>query len=148
MLKSMNVLINGMAIVSLCGALAACQKNDSAAEAQKGPAEQAGKQLDQAAAKAAVEINKVAEQAGKGLQKAGESLQDKAKEAQAKDKQKKILTIAYSRSHNAADISVGGKSCETSAGKASAVLSHKKKKKTRVDKRPLLQSLRRHPAAG
>src|SRR3569832_1175211 len=29
MLKSMNVLINGMAIVSLCGALAACEKTDS-----------------------------------------------------------------------------------------------------------------------
>ena len=66
--------------------LSACQKNDNAAG--KGPAEKAGQQLDQAAAKAAVEINKAAEQAGKGLEKAGESLQNAAKDAKAKDEKK------------------------------------------------------------
>jgi hypothetical protein len=63
--------------------LSACQKNEPAAD--KGPAEKAGAQLDQAASKAAVEMNKVAEEAGKGLKKAGESMQSAAKDAQTKN---------------------------------------------------------------
>jgi hypothetical protein len=74
------------ALSILVVALSACQKNDNTAD--KGPAEKVGKQLDQAAAKAAVEINKAAEQAGKGLEKAGESLQNTAKDAKAKDEKK------------------------------------------------------------
>lgn len=64
------------------GLLAACQKTEVAAE--KGPAEKAGQQLDQAAAKASVELNKAAEQAGQALEKAGEKLQTSAKEQQQK----------------------------------------------------------------
>lgn len=89
MMKPMKALIAYAVVVLMSGVLAACQKNESRADAaQKGPAEEVGQKLDQAAAKAAVEINKAAEQAGKGLQKAGESLQSKANEAQSKEEQK------------------------------------------------------------
>lgn len=74
--------IGVVALVTLFAALSACQKTDVA---EKGPAEKAGAQLDQAAAKASVELNKVAEQAGKSLEKAGESMQGTAKDAQKKD---------------------------------------------------------------
>jgi hypothetical protein len=63
--------------------LSACQKNQQPV-AEKGPAEQAGQQLDEAAAKAAEGLNKVAEKAGEGIKKAGESLQSTAKDAQSK----------------------------------------------------------------
>lgn len=75
------------AIATLSLALSACQKNEPTAD--KGPAEKAGAQLDQAASKAAVELNKVAEEAGKGLKKAGENLQGAAKDAQSKNEQAK-----------------------------------------------------------
>ena len=61
-------------------ALAGCQKQETTAE--KGPAEQAGQKLDQAASQAATEINKATLAAGKGLEKAGEKIQDAAKDAQ------------------------------------------------------------------
>jgi hypothetical protein len=80
-------LIAAAAIGTLALGLSACQKNEPVAE--KGPAEKAGAQLDQAASKAAVELNKVAEEAGKGLKKAGENLQGAAKDAQAKNDQAK-----------------------------------------------------------
>jgi hypothetical protein len=74
--------------------LAACQKTETAPA--KGPAEQAGAQLDAAAAKAREKINEVGESAGKALQKAGEKggeavkkggeqLEQASKEAQKKD---------------------------------------------------------------
>jgi hypothetical protein len=67
------------ALTILIVALSGCQKNENTAG--KGPAEKAGQQLDQAAAKAAVEINKAAEKAGQGLEKAGQSIQNAAKDA-------------------------------------------------------------------
>jgi hypothetical protein len=79
MTKSNRGITLAMALGILCIGLSACQKVDPAAD--KGPAEKIGQQLDQAAAKAAVELNKVAEQAGKGLEKAGEKIQNAAKEA-------------------------------------------------------------------
>lgn len=78
-----KTLMSAITASILLVGLSACQKADVAAE--KGPAEKAGQQLDQAAAKAAVEINKVAEQAGKGLEKAGENIQNAAKDAQTKN---------------------------------------------------------------
>jgi hypothetical protein len=66
--------------VTLC----ACEKKEVATE-QKGPAEKAGQQLDQAAARAGEELNKVAEKAGKGLQEMGQKLQQEAQEAQKKE---------------------------------------------------------------
>jgi hypothetical protein len=80
-------LIAAAAIGVLTLGVSACQKNEPVAE--KGPAEKAGAQLDQAASKAAVELNKVAEEAGKGLKKAGENLQSTAKDAQTKNEQAK-----------------------------------------------------------
>ncbi|MFC6522146.1 hypothetical protein ACFQAT_22865 [Undibacterium arcticum] len=54
----------------LGGGLAGCKKNEPIVE--KGPAEQAGQKLDQAASKAGEEINKAASAAGKKIQEAGE----------------------------------------------------------------------------
>lgn len=67
--------------------LAACEKHDTAS-GEKGPAERAGQQLDQAASKAGEELDKAAEKAGQGLQKAGRELQDKAAEAQKNNENK------------------------------------------------------------
>ncbi|MFC3109143.1 hypothetical protein ACFOFO_14430 [Undibacterium arcticum] len=64
----------------LGGGLAGCKKNEPIVE--KGPAEQAGQKLDQAASKAGEEINKAASAAGKKIQEAGEKIQDAAKDAQ------------------------------------------------------------------
>jgi len=66
----------------LGGGLAGCKKNEPIVE--KGPAEQAGQKIDQAASKAGEEINKAASAVGKELEKAGEKIQDAAKEAQQK----------------------------------------------------------------
>lgn len=79
MTKSSSGLMSALALGILCVGLSACQKVETTTE--KGPAEKIGQQLDQAAAKAAVELNKVAEQAGKGLEKAGEKIQNAAKDA-------------------------------------------------------------------
>lgn len=82
-MKSNKTLMPVLAIGMLSVVLSACQKNENTAE--KGPAEKAGQQLDQAAAKAAVEINKIGEQAGKALEKAGEKIQGASKDAQTKN---------------------------------------------------------------
>jgi hypothetical protein len=79
--KPFVMLLSTLALVV---SVTACQKRDASAD-QKGPAETAGKHIDQAAAKAGEQLNKVAEEAGKGLAKAGEKLQDAAQEAQKKD---------------------------------------------------------------
>ena len=74
-------------------ALTACEKKD---EIGKGPAEQAGAQLDAAAAKAGAALNKAGEAAGKELQaagaqageamkKSGEKLEQASKDAQKKE---------------------------------------------------------------
>lgn len=60
--------------------LAACDKQDTAEG--KGPAERAGQQLDQAAARASEELNKAAEKAGQGLQELGKKMQEESQEAQ------------------------------------------------------------------
>lgn len=67
-------------------ALAGCQKQDSAAGG-KGPAEQAGEKIDQAAARAGEELNTIAEKAGKGLQQLGQKIQDEAERAQQDKKE-------------------------------------------------------------
>jgi hypothetical protein len=82
--RNTNLALAG-ACIALAAVLAGCQKNEPTAD--KGPAERAGQQLDQAASKAAVQLNKVAEEAGKGLAKAGENLQGAAKDAQSKNAQ-------------------------------------------------------------
>lgn len=70
----------GLSIV-LCFGVAACQKKEVTAE-EKGPAEKAGQQIDQATVKLGGELNKVAEKAGQGLEKAGEKLQNAARDAE------------------------------------------------------------------
>ena len=78
-MKLQKFILPVLAVLAI--GLAACQKNDTAS-GEKGPAERAGQQLDQAAAKAGEELNKAAQKAGQGLQQAGRELQDKAAEAQ------------------------------------------------------------------
>jgi hypothetical protein len=80
--KTVTMILSALALVA---GLGACQKKEATAE-QKGPAETAGKQLDQAAVKAGEEINKAAVKAGEGLAKVGEKLQNAAQEAQAQKK--------------------------------------------------------------
>lgn len=77
-----------MAIAILIGALSGCQKKE-AASGEKGPAEQAGQKLDQAATRAGEEINKAAEKAGQGLQALGQKIQNEAEQAQKNPPQKK-----------------------------------------------------------
>jgi hypothetical protein len=81
------------AAATLLLGLAACEKKDDTA---KGPAEQAGAQLDAAAAKAGEALNKAGVEAGKELQaagaqageamkKSGEKLEKASKDAQKKE---------------------------------------------------------------
>jgi hypothetical protein len=64
--------------------LSACEKKTTP-EVQKGPAENAGQQLDQAAKRAGEELNKAAEKTGQGLQQLGQKLQNEAQDAQKKN---------------------------------------------------------------
>jgi 16S rRNA G527 N7-methylase RsmG len=75
-------------LASMLTGLVACQKTDTAAN-EKGPAEKAGQQLDQAASRAGEELNKAAEAAGKGLQQLGQKMQNEAEQAQQAQQQKK-----------------------------------------------------------
>jgi hypothetical protein len=84
MLKQSKPAISLIALGMLILGLSGCEKNQSVAE-EKGPAEKAGKQLDQAAARASEELSKVAEKAGKSLQEIGQKLQNEAQEAQKKE---------------------------------------------------------------
>jgi hypothetical protein len=84
MLKRTNLAISAVVMIALISGLSACEKQQAAVE-EKGPAEKAGQQLDQAAARASEELNKVAEKAGKGLQEIGEKLQNEAQEAKKKE---------------------------------------------------------------
>ncbi len=61
MMKTQNVVSAALAVSVLLVALSGCQK-------QEGPAEQAGKQVDQAT-----------EEVGEQIEKAGDSIQDAAK---------------------------------------------------------------------
>jgi hypothetical protein len=65
--------------------LGACQKQEPAV-GEKGAAEKAGQQIDQAAVRAGEEINKAAEKAGKGLQELGQKIQNEAQDAQQAQK--------------------------------------------------------------
>jgi hypothetical protein len=84
MMNSRKAATTMLSIAVLMAGLTGCQKTESASD-EKGPAEKAGKQIDQAAAKASEQLNKMAEEAGKGLAKAGEKLQKKAEDAQKKE---------------------------------------------------------------
>ncbi len=77
-------VISLMLLGALTVGLSACQKKEVATE-EKGPAEKAGQQLDQAAARAGEELNKAAQKAGQGLQEMGQKLQNEAQEAQKKE---------------------------------------------------------------
>ncbi|RJF98288.1 hypothetical protein [Noviherbaspirillum saxi] len=79
--KSTLSFITAASFIVLLGA---CEKQD-VASGEKGPAERAGAQLDQAAKRAGEELNKVAEKAGQGMQQAGEKLENKAQDAQKKE---------------------------------------------------------------
>lgn len=71
--------------------LSACQKKEVAEE--KGPAEKAGEQIDQATARAGTELSKATEKAGQAMQQLGQKLQSEAQDMQkaqdGQDKQKK-----------------------------------------------------------
>lgn len=58
--------------VALLAALAGCQK-------QEGPAEQAGKAMDEAVEKVGKDVDKAATKAGEEMENAGENIQDAAK---------------------------------------------------------------------
>jgi hypothetical protein len=81
---------SGKTIVALAAAgiwivgLSGCEKKPEP-QVQQGPAEQAGQQLDHAAARAGEELNKAAVNAGEGLQRLGEKLQNEAQDAQKKN---------------------------------------------------------------
>lgn len=64
---------SAMAISALMLALAACQK-------QEGPAEKAGKEIDQASEKAAEKLNEATDKLGQQLEKAGQKIQDATKD--------------------------------------------------------------------
>lgn len=73
-----------LAIGFFAASLSACEKQD-VASGEKGPAERAGAQLDQAATRAGEELNKVGEKLGQTMQSAGEKLENKSQEAQKKE---------------------------------------------------------------
>lgn len=81
MSTSGTVFARLLAAAIFIAGLAACEKTDTAA-GEKGPAEKAGQQLDQAASRASEEMNKAAEVAGKGLQQLGQKIQNEAEQAQ------------------------------------------------------------------
>jgi predicted small secreted protein len=88
MFKSTQALARLVLAGLLAANLAACQKNETAS-GEKGPAERAGQQLDQAAARAGEELNKAAQAAGKGMQQLGQKIQNEAEQAQQGQQQKK-----------------------------------------------------------
>lgn len=88
MFKSKQPLARLVLTGLLMTGLAACEKNETASS-EKGPAERAGQQLDQAAARAGEELNKAAEAAGKGMQQLGQKIQNEAEQAQQDQQQKK-----------------------------------------------------------
>jgi hypothetical protein len=87
--KDLKMTKSGKTIVILAAAgiwiagLSGCEKKPEP-QVQKGPAEQAGQQLDQATARAGQELNQAAQKAGEGLQRLGEKLQNEAQDAQKK----------------------------------------------------------------
>ncbi|HYD58881.1 MAG TPA: hypothetical protein VEC35_00905 [Noviherbaspirillum sp.] len=88
MFKFTQLLVRLVLAGVLATGLAACQKKETASD-EKGPAERAGQQLDQAAARAGEELNKAAQAAGKGMQQLGQKIQNEAEQAQQDQQQKK-----------------------------------------------------------
>lgn len=86
MMKPASTAAYWTAVGVLVLGLSACGKEESAQD-EKGPAERAGQQLDQAASRAGEELSKAAEAAGKGLQELGQKIQNAAEEQ--RDAQKK-----------------------------------------------------------
>lgn len=84
MLKPTNTAVSLAALGALVVGLTACEKKEVVTE-EKGPAERAGQQIDQTAARASEEINKIAEKTGKGLQELGQKIQNEAREAEKKE---------------------------------------------------------------
>lgn len=73
-MPSQTTWSRAIAVIVTALALGACTKTP-----EPGPAEQAGKQLDQAMQKAAAAAKVAAEKAGETMQKAGKEMQDAAK---------------------------------------------------------------------
>ncbi|MFC7518563.1 hypothetical protein ACFQUU_26480 [Herbaspirillum sp. GCM10030257] len=84
MFKHSRSALSLMVIGIFAASLSACEKQD-VASGEKGPAEKAGAQLDQAATRAGEELNKVGEKLGQTMQSAGQKLEDKAQDAQKKE---------------------------------------------------------------
>ena len=82
MFRSIKPIATIFGVSVLLLGLSACQKTEVAGE--PGPAEKAGKQLDQATAQAGDTINKAATEVGKKVEQAGEKLQDTAKGSEKK----------------------------------------------------------------
>jgi hypothetical protein len=68
--KSVTIIASAALLLALAG----CQKQE------EGPAERAGKKIDQATEKAAQQVDKATEQVGQQLEKTGEKIQDAAKD--------------------------------------------------------------------
>lgn len=72
-MKMNRLMGSAVAMSALVLALSACQK-------QEGPAEKAGKEIDQASEKAAEQLKEAADKLGQQLEKAGEKMQDASKD--------------------------------------------------------------------
>jgi vacuolar-type H+-ATPase subunit H len=67
-----KILGAALAMSAFLAVLPGCQK-------QEGPAEQAGKKVDQAVEQAGAKVDQAAKKAGEQIEKAGDSIQDAAK---------------------------------------------------------------------
>jgi len=77
MMKFKMTMGAAVALTALLAALSGCQK-------QEGPAETAGKKIDQAVEKSGEKIEEAKEKLGEKIEKAGEDLQDAAKRDEKK----------------------------------------------------------------
>lgn len=75
MMESKMTMAAAVVLAALFAALSGCQK-------QEGPAETAGKNIDQAVQKSGEKIDEAKEKLGEKIEKAGENLQDAAKRDQ------------------------------------------------------------------
>ena len=72
MMKLGKIAGAGLVMSALLAVLPGCQK-------QEGPAERAGKEVDQAVEKAGNEVDKATQKVGEQIEKVGDSIQDAAK---------------------------------------------------------------------
>ena len=70
-MNTSNTVRVALVVGALLAAISGCQK-------QEGPAERAGKQLDQAVEQAGKDVDKAVEKTGEQMEKAGESIRDAA----------------------------------------------------------------------